>query len=157
MIDNAHWLELQKRLGPQGRMGIAARFFDSVGGLQDEVTFNARQLFPMASIAKIAIAMLVAARVENLELSLDDTIPIDSRLLSPGLARSPPALCAGRSINNARHETPCRNSHFAGQIPLSSGIESRTANRIMRTLSSTRCRDSVRLAFSRGERTARCC
>jgi beta-lactamase class A len=89
MIDNAHWLELQKRLGPQGRMGIAARFFDSGGGLQDEVTFNARQLFPMASIAKIAIAMLVAAGVENLELSLDDTIPIDSRLLSPGLARSP--------------------------------------------------------------------
>ena len=78
MIDNAHWLELQKRLGTQGRMGIAARFFDSGGGLQDEVTFNARQLFPMASIAKIAIAMLVAAGVENLELSLDDTIPIDS-------------------------------------------------------------------------------
>jgi beta-lactamase class A len=92
MIDNAQWLELQKRLGPQGRMGIAARFFRSGGGLQDEVTFNAGQLFPMASIAKIAIAMLVAARVENLELSLSRSGSTRSRTRTCNAA--PAALIA---------------------------------------------------------------
>jgi beta-lactamase class A len=43
----------------------------------------------MASTAKIAVAMLAAARIASGELSLDEQIPIDPQLLAPGLARSP--------------------------------------------------------------------
>jgi beta-lactamase class A len=89
MIDSSQWLDLQKRLGPNGRLGVAARVFDSNGTPQDEITFNADVLFPMASTAKTAIAMLAASRIASGALSLDEEIRIHPQFLSPGLAFSP--------------------------------------------------------------------
>jgi beta-lactamase class A len=82
-------LDLQKRLGPNGRLGVAARVCDSNGIPQDEITFNADLLFPMASTAKTAIAMLAASRITSGALSLDEEIRIRPQFLSPGLAFSP--------------------------------------------------------------------
>ena len=89
MIDNSQFSELQKQLGPRGRLGVFARLFEAGGQLRNEVAFNADELFPMASIAKIAIAMLVASRVQSGACRLDEIIRIDPRLISPGLLRNP--------------------------------------------------------------------
>jgi len=89
MIDNSHWPALQKALGPAGRLGFTARFFTPAHALQDEITFNAESAFPMASTAKIAVAMLAAERIAKGQLSLDERIRIDPHSFAPGLARSP--------------------------------------------------------------------
>src|SRR4030095_3432107 len=89
MIDNSHWLELQGALGPRGRMGIAARLFGPAGELRDEIKFNADDGFPMASTAKVAIGMLAAACIARGDLSFEEQIRIDPKLLAPGMARSP--------------------------------------------------------------------
>ena len=89
MIGSSQWLEMQKRLGPRGRLGIAARLFDPDGQTRDEIGFNAGDPFPMASIVKIPIGILAASRVYSGEFSPDEEIRIDPLLLSPGVARSP--------------------------------------------------------------------
>src|SRR5262245_41569939 len=89
MIDNSHWLILQKALGPIGRLGFAARFFTPAHELHAEITYNAEAAFPMASTAKIAVAMLAAERVAKGELTLDERLRIDPLSFAPGLARSP--------------------------------------------------------------------
>ena len=89
MINDARWQDLQKNLGPHGRLGIAARLFTSDRRPYADIAFNADQKFPMASIAKIPIAMLASERIAERELSLDEQMDVDSLSLSPGLAKSP--------------------------------------------------------------------
>jgi beta-lactamase class A len=89
MPDSSRWQALEKSLGPAGRLGFAARFFSPSSALQEEISFNADNVFPMASTAKIAVAMLASSRVASGELALDQTIHIDPVLFAPGLARSP--------------------------------------------------------------------
>jgi beta-lactamase class A len=88
MIDVSQWLELEKGLGPAGRLGVAARLHDANGQVRDESVFNADLPFPMASVVKVPIAMAIASRIHGGELSPEDTIRIDSSLRSPGMVRS---------------------------------------------------------------------
>ena len=76
-------------LGPRGRLGVAARLFGPDGALQHEITFNPDDSLPMASTAKIAIAMLVADRVAKKELAFEQRVTIHPKQLAPGMARSP--------------------------------------------------------------------
>jgi beta-lactamase class A len=88
MIDNSQWLELQSGWARQDDW-VSLRGGSIRMALPRRVAFNGHELFPMASIAKIAVGMLVAARAANGDFSLDEKIRIDSRLLSPGPARNP--------------------------------------------------------------------
>jgi beta-lactamase class A len=88
MIDHSRWTELEKSLGPHGRLGIAAQFFNADQSLEEEIAFNADVPLPMASTAKIAIAMLASSEAVAGRLALDEQIEIH-RPVSPGLVRSP--------------------------------------------------------------------
>src|SRR5262245_37746047 len=83
------WLNLQNALGPDGRLGVSARLYTAQGDLREEVSFNAGQRFPMASTAKIAVAMVAASRIAAGDISLDEQIRVSPNVLAPGLARSP--------------------------------------------------------------------
>src|SRR5437660_744292 len=88
MIDASQWLELEKGLGPAGRLGVAARLHDANGQVRDEIVFNADSPFPMASVVKVPVAMAVASRIHESGFSLDEKIQIDSSMRSPGMVRS---------------------------------------------------------------------
>ncbi len=79
----------QKRLGPDGRLGVSALLFDPNGERRAHIGFNEDDRFPMASAVKVPIGMLIACEIANRTLSVDKKIRIHSRALSPGLIRNP--------------------------------------------------------------------
>ncbi len=74
----------RKRLGAAARLGISAVLFDRNGERCTDVGFNEHQRFPMASVVKVPLAMLVASEVAN-----GSEISIHSRTASPGLVANP--------------------------------------------------------------------
>jgi beta-lactamase class A len=112
MTDESQWLDLQKRLGPQGRLGVAFKLFSPEGSLHDEITFNADDAFPMASIAKITVGMLACARIKEGTLTPSERISIEPKLLAPGFARSPIDHLFYVPFNTHRSETVARLMAF---------------------------------------------
>ncbi len=104
MTDHPQWMTLEKSLGPFGRLGIAAHLFSPNKHLEKEITFNADVAMPMASTAKIAIAMLASAQSAGRKLSLDEQLEI-RHPISPGLARSPLDHLFYLPFEMRRHET----------------------------------------------------
>ena len=78
-----------KRLGGSARLGIYGVLLAPNGEKRADVEFNQYERFPMASVVKVALAMLVASQVANDSLSLDEEITIQSRAASPGLMANP--------------------------------------------------------------------
>ena len=79
----------QKRLGRGGRLGVSALLFDPNGERRAHIGFNEDDRFPMASVVKVPIGMLIASEIANGTLSLDEKITIHSRAASPGLFANP--------------------------------------------------------------------
>ena len=79
----------QKRLGGTARLGISAVLFDPSGEKRADISFNEDARFPMASVVKVPIAMLIASEIANGALSLHETITIHPRAFSPGLITNP--------------------------------------------------------------------
>jgi len=79
----------QKRLGPDGRLGVSALLFDPNGERRAHIGFNEDDRFPMASVVKVPIGMLIACEIANRTLSVDEKIRIHSRTASPGLIGNP--------------------------------------------------------------------
>jgi len=79
----------QKRLGGTARLGISAVLFDPGGEKRADISFNEDARFPMASVVKVPIAMLIASEIANGALSLHETITIHPRAFSPGLITNP--------------------------------------------------------------------
>src|SRR2546426_11566962 len=79
----------QKQLGPSARLGISALLFDPNRERRAATRFNEDDRFPMASIVKVPIGMLVASKIADGNLSLHETITIPSRVASPGLIGNP--------------------------------------------------------------------
>jgi len=78
-----------KRLGGSARLGIYGVLLAPNGEKRADVEFNQYERFPMASVVKVPLAMLVASQVANGSLSLDEEITIQSRAASPGLMANP--------------------------------------------------------------------
>ena len=78
-----------KRLGGSARLGIYGVLLAPNGEKRADVEFNQYERFPMASVVKVPLAMLVASQVANDSLSLDEEITIQSRAASPGLMANP--------------------------------------------------------------------
>src|SRR5881296_2907783 len=78
-----------KRLGGSARLGIYGVLLAPNGEKHADVEFNQYERFPMASVVKVPLAMLVASQVANGSLSLDEEITIQSRAASPGLMANP--------------------------------------------------------------------
>src|SRR5436190_10345624 len=79
----------QKQLGGTARLGISAVLFDPDGEKRADIAFNEDERFPMASVVKVPIAMLIASEIANGALSLHETITIQPRAFSPGLITNP--------------------------------------------------------------------
>src|SRR5947208_9847701 len=75
----------RKRLGGTARMGVFGVLFSPKGERRSNVGFNERLKFPMASVVKVPLAMLVASEIANGSLSPHEQIAICSRTASPGL------------------------------------------------------------------------
>ena len=79
----------QRRLGQSGRPGVSALLFDPNGERRAHIGFNEDDRFPMASVVKVPIGMLIACEIANRTLSVDEKIRIHSRTASPGLIGNP--------------------------------------------------------------------
>jgi len=79
----------RERLGVAARLGVFAVLFDVNGERLSEVGLNESERFPMASIVKVPLAMLVASEIANGSLSLREEIKIRSLTASPGPIGNP--------------------------------------------------------------------
>ena len=79
----------QKQLGGTARLGVSAILFDPNSKRCARIGFNEDERFPMASVVKVPIAMLIAWEIANGALSLHEKITIQSRTASPGLIGNP--------------------------------------------------------------------
>ena len=79
----------QSQLGGDAKLGVSAALFDPNGNRRAEMGFNEQERFPMASVVKVPIAMLIASEIANGALSLHEEITIESRAASPGLITNP--------------------------------------------------------------------
>jgi beta-lactamase class A len=112
MTEDSRWPELQKRLGPRGRLGVAFKLFAADGTLRKEISFNADDAFPMASVAKVAVGALTCARIKEGTLTPTERIPIRRSLLAPGFARSPMDHLFYVPFDTHRNETVARLMAF---------------------------------------------
>ena len=79
----------QEQLGGTARLGVSAVLFDPDGEKRAAIGFNEDERFPMASVVKVAIAMLVASEIAKGAVSLHEKIAIHSQDVSPGLITGP--------------------------------------------------------------------
>src|SRR6185295_4678000 len=84
-----HFRTCQKRLGGRGKLGISALLWSPGGERLDQMGFNEDDRFPMASIVKVPLCMLIASEVADGALSLAEEIAIDSASASPGMVGNP--------------------------------------------------------------------
>ena len=79
----------EERLGPEAQLGVAISLFDSAGRALSQYDYRADQLFPMASIVKIPIAMALASKVATGAAAFEDCVQIRSSLATPGPVSNP--------------------------------------------------------------------
>src|SRR5947199_8554784 len=79
----------QEQLGGTARLGVSAVLFDPNGEKRAAIGFNEDERFPMASVVKVPIAMLVASEIAKGTFSLHEKITISARDVSPGLITGP--------------------------------------------------------------------
>ncbi len=85
MIDlTKQWVGIERELGGSAQLCVSAKFRNSLGRTISSVDFNANQLCPMASIAKIPIGMAVAKSIKQSGISITNTVHISSHTASPG-------------------------------------------------------------------------
>lgn len=84
----------------------------------EELTLNATDPFPMASVFKIAVAGAILAKVDAGKLSLDQLIPVDPNLLldSDGIAEVLPYPGLSVSVRNLLETMLTRSDNTAANV-----------------------------------------
>lgn len=97
-----------------GEVGVSARHLES--GLT--LSLNDRELFPMASTFKVAVAGAVLAQVDAGRLSLEQMIPVDPALVlsSEGIAETFPFPGVSASVHNLLESMLTRSDNTATNV-----------------------------------------